>query len=320
MQRPTLLSHAVLLSCIAGALLTPVSAAALDITISDDGSILLYQDSVLGVNSENRGAPERMPEKVIPPVNKQQVRIQPSLNNSLQVEQITRQGKQERVLESQETDRLRLELPAQQTEQQRRLELAKERAQYTDTSERELERRVQQQSQLRELELSKLSPEEREKRQLFYEKQKEERQERVQEQIQLQNSLGPDGQELNLESRGIRAALRNDRVTVDPETNSLILTTRDGEQRVLTTLPDQAAERMLEVKGIANIDGDNLEVRERDGKLEYVTKAQRVKRLFGLFNRPVETELSVDDQSGEVTEVLQEKPTIIGRFLDRLAF
>ncbi len=295
------------------------TAQALDISITPDGSIEVYTDSVLGTDSENEYKPKRYPSRVIAPANKQEIRIKTDAEK-LKVETINRANKQEYILDAQDTDRIRLKMPARQTEEQQRLEMAKQRANKTDTSVSELERQVRTQVEQRELELSKLSPEEREKRKLFYEEQKEKRQDRAQEQLEIKNNIGPNGQELNLESRGIKAALRNKAVTLDPETNSLILTTQDGEQRVLTTLPDQAVERMLEIKGLTEIDAENVEIEDEDGRLKYVTKARRVKRLFGMFERPIETEVSVDDQSGEVTETMTEKPTIISRFLDRLSF
>lgn len=343
MKQPFFILPAILVLCL---LVRPVTVHALDISITPDGSIEWYSDNVLGddddeaedqdedeneVEDENEDEDDdsseqesetrrdASPQKVIAPAQKQEIRIR-SNQDRLEVETIRRRGSGKQVLESEETDRLRLNLPARQTEEQRRLEMAKRRANNSESSVEELKRQVEEQEKLRELELSKLTPAERKQRQLFYEEQKQERQEREEERLELRNNIGPDGQELNLESRGIRAALRDKTVTIDPETNSLILTTKDGEERVLTTLPDQAVERMLEVRGVDDVDTENVEIRERDGKLEYVTQARRMKRLFGLFERPVETELSVDDESGELTETVRQRSTLIGRFLDSISF
>ena len=56
-----------------GLLASPLTAQALDISVKPDGSVEIYSDSVLGMDSENENSLSQYPEKVIPAINKQQM-------------------------------------------------------------------------------------------------------------------------------------------------------------------------------------------------------------------------------------------------------
>lgn len=76
------------------------------------------------------------------------------------------------------------------------------------------------------------------------------------------------------------------------------------------TLPVQALEIVINSNGTTYFYEDQVleERRERkmetkaDGLVVYKTKAEKVKKILGFINRTVETEVELDDQTGEITE------------------
>ncbi|MBP9819893.1 hypothetical protein KBC79_04090 [Candidatus Woesebacteria bacterium] len=302
-----------------GAVLSAPKAYAVDISITTDGVIEWYSDMVLGENTDTELEDRReKPLRSIPPTANQKLRVKPD-GQQVRVELKQPSQNNSDLVESQKTDRLRLELPAHQNEQQQQLELAKKRAMTnSSTVEEELKFLKEKNREKKELQ-EQLPPEILEQRKRFQEKIIEERKERLNEKIEIQNKQTPRGQELDISSRQIKAALKNQQVSIDPETNTISIITKDGTERVLTTLPDQAIERIKEKRGLEQLDEENLEIREIEGKLEYVARAKKAKRLFGIFQRELDTEVAVNEE-GEVTETVQPRSSVIGRFLDQMSF
>lgn len=78
--------------------------------------------------------------------------------------------------------------------------------------------------------------------------------------------------------------------------NELIITRPDGTEKVVTVLPDQAAEKMRE-RGLSVMEEVELEV---DGEEPvYKFQAQQTKKLLGLFNWSVRKETKVSAETGE---------------------
>ncbi len=302
-----------------GAVLSAPKAYAVDISVTTDGVIEWYSDMVLGENTDSELEDRReKPLRSIPPTANQKLRVKPD-GQQVRVELKQPSQNNSDLVESQKTDRLRLELPAHQNEQQQQLELAKKRAlTNSSTVEEELKFLKEKNREKKELQ-EQLPPEILEQRKQFQEKIIEERKERLNEKIEIQNKQTPRGQELDISSRQIKAALKNQQVSIDPETNTISIITKDGTERVLTTLPDQAIERIIEKRGLEQLDEENLEIRENEGKLEYVARAKKAKRLFGIFQREIDTEVAVTEE-GEVTETVQPRSSVIGRFLDQMSF
>lgn len=129
---------------------------------------------------------------------------------------------------------------------------------------------------------------------------------------------------LELESQGTRAPLPSGaEVTVDPSTTSVTVTGPNGQSRVLNNLPDQAFERIRERLNVAPEKYDqlrsNLVMRTNDdGTISYVSEITEQRRAFGFIPVPVKKTVSVDDQTGQVSE--QEQPiNFWGRLLGRFA-
>ncbi|NCN06760.1 MAG: hypothetical protein GW946_02845 [Candidatus Pacebacteria bacterium] len=126
---------------------------------------------------------------------------------------------------------------------------------------------------------------------------------------------------LMLESRRVEAHLpEGAQFELSSETNQVSLITPSGEQRMLNHLPDQAIERMV-ASGLFTagdqIDTTMVEVNSDTQEIEYRQKVRVTKRLFGLFRRGVETEVILNDTTGEVRADSQ--TTGFAKFLDSLS-
>jgi len=126
--------------------------------------------------------------------------------------------------------------------------------------------------------------------------------------------------QLEIESRNMRGLVQpGSNVTVDPRTNEITITNKQGEERVLLRLPDQAFQDMTS-QGVVfpeNYDEAkaNLTIQTtEDGKVVYRTEVTNQRRLFGLLPYQVKVAHEVDDETGEV--LTQELPdqSFFGRF------
>lgn len=148
------------------------------------------------------------------------------------------------------------------------------------------------------------------------------RQERIKEMVELRNRKGDEGQDLELKSRNVRASIRGAQFTLDPKTNEVILTTPSGNEHILKHLPDQALERMKEV-GLITMDSTTeknaLEAEVTADGVKYKARIKVKKKLLGLFNREVDAEVILDDETGEVTQQTIPARGFWGRFLNSIS-
>jgi len=142
------------------------------------------------------------------------------------------------------------------------------------------------------------------------------------DQVRLESKDREGEHQLELESRNIRARLHQGaQFELNSETNEVSLITPSGEQKILNHLPDQAIERM-QAAGLFS--GDALEsellqvaVNSDTQQLEYRQKMYKQKRLFGLFNRQVGSNVVLNDETGEIHE--EQHSTGFARLLDSLS-
>lgn len=265
--------------------------SALDIQFNQDGQVEFHSGSVLGKN-DDRGR-EDQEDKVEDEAKPQLMRAD---NKTFNVK--SREGKFELELEEEDQDVDRSEL--------RNVE----RMEVDDI-------RMEFPAQLRDSDDDESEG--------YMEKIREERQERDQEMVELKNKIKEKKQTLDLKSRNVRATLKNGaEFQLDSETNQITIVTPSGEEHVLNHLPDQAVTKMTEA-GFFSAAGDeideDLEVKTNDlGELIYVKKDQIKKKLFGFFPRQIDSEIILNDATGEVTAVELEGESIFERFFNAVSF
>ena len=142
------------------------------------------------------------------------------------------------------------------------------------------------------------------------------------EPVRLKTKDSRDEHRLELESRQVKASIPEGlQFELNSETNEVSLITPSGEQRTLKHLPDQAIERMRAVglfsEGDA-LDEAEVSVNSDTQEIEYRQKVRVTKRLLGFIKRQVETEVVLNDETGEVSEETQ--ATGFAGFLDSLSF
>lgn len=287
---------------------------ALEIKITKDGNVYFYEDTVLGDDDaeeneiEDEDEDENETEDQVDDedenehqveeirstnLNRGSVRIE-TIKDEIRVDLINKvqNSKSKKSgfnqMESSKVNRLRLEIPSGQGDEEN-------------------------------LEESKDSS--REEYKEYLKKLKEARKERSKEKVELRNRQQESGeQEIELESRGVSARLKNAEFSYDSDLDQIILTTPSGNVHVLNHLPDQAKLRM-ELVSNKSLDNSEIEIEtSEDGAIKYKVKGFKIAKLFGLFSRNIETEILLDDDSGEVTETELNSESILGRLLDRWSF
>ena len=161
--------------------------------------------------------------------------------------------------------------------------------------------------------------------QRYWEQLREERQQREEEVLELKNKLKDREQTLELRSRNVKAALEQGaEFGLDPTTNEVTVVTPSGQEHTLNHLPDQAIERMKAVGFFTSEDNlaeEEVEVETNEqGELVYTKKDQIRKRLFGLFPRQVDSEIVLNDTTGEVVEYEAAPSSIFEQFLNAVSF
>jgi hypothetical protein len=164
-----------------------------------------------------------------------------------------------------------------------------------------------------------------EKRANYQEEIRKQRQERKDELIEIRNKLKDNKQTLELESRKVKAALKNGaEFSLDPTTNEVTVVTPSGETHLLNHLPDQALERMKATglfSDTSSSDKQEVEVETTaNGDLVYKKRDKIKKKLFGLFPREIESEIILNDSTGEVIEEPLPPTTFFGQFFNSLSF
>ena len=145
------------------------------------------------------------------------------------------------------------------------------------------------------------------------------------ERVELKSKIKNKKQVLELKSRNVRAALKNGaEFGLDPVTNQVTITTPSGQEHTLEHLPDQAIEKMRAGAFFSgNSDGVETEIEvetDENGELIYKKKDKIKKRLFGIFSRQVDSEIILNDTTGEVVEHEVNSSSIFEQFLNRVSF
>ena len=132
---------------------------------------------------------------------------------------------------------------------------------------------------------------------------------------QLENQLKENGIEIGSDSSKLVIgknkikAKTNFPLSVDPETNQLIVTTPKG-QKIVTVLPDQAIQNMLSKKVLSEVDlgekgetssdESEIELENREDQVVYKIKGKKEHKLIGFIPVKTETTAYVSAENGEV--------------------
>lgn len=104
------------------------------------------------------------------------------------------------------------------------------------------------------------------------------------------------------------------------QNNELIITKPDGTTKVVSTLPDVAAEN-LRAKGFVLSDQDlELELEEVGSEAAYRFPVKQTKRFLGLFKRAYNQESVISAETGEILETTSTETAPFARFLEALSF
>ncbi|NCN03716.1 MAG: hypothetical protein GW942_01415 [Candidatus Pacebacteria bacterium] len=130
-----------------------------------------------------------------------------------------------------------------------------------------------------------------------------EKQERSEERIEIRD-LSDSEQEnkFEIQSRDTKAKLNGANFSYDQETGEILLVTPSGQEHILQHLPDQAVQRMIENGFFLNNETEVEIETADDGSVKYKAPGKKNKRFLGLFDREVETEVVLDDLTGETTQ------------------
>lgn len=106
--------------------------------------------------------------------------------------------------------------------------------------------------------------------------------------------------------------------------NELIVTRPDGSTKVVTVLPDQAIEKMVEKglmePGTLDLSTENLELTtDTSGEPVYKVKKEMNKKVLGLFPMKFSSETSISATDSELVESKSTETNRWRKFLERLA-
>lgn len=200
--------------------------------------------------------------------------------------------------ESLETDSVDLSLPIKTDDKklkERQLEQIKSRVEKSSVA-----------ANLNEEEKAKRIKEKQEELSKYQEKIIEARKERQAEQIKLKSIEDGEGG-FELESKDSKAKIKGADFNYDQETGLVSIITPSGQEHTLTHLPDEAVARMS-AQGFFVDSNQEVEIEATtDDNVRYTVPSKKTKKLFGIFNRQVESKVVLDDLTGEVAET--EVPT-----------
>lgn len=325
------LSLALVFMFVAQFVTLPVQA--LEIVINNNGSTYFYEDQVLGKDSEENEDENEEEKEVEKEEKRQEKEEKKEDHQELKIErrEIKIEKKEEKrtdaptkVLPSSTKNQIRLKQENAKTEVKiENKQLLKKGIESQESTENERVE-IKMPAQLKATPHPEATPHPDATPQPL-EKVLEERRERKDETVKIQSKTNDDGtREFEFESRLIKAKAQGAEFVVDPTTNNVTVITPSGQEHVLTHLPDQAVAR-LHNSGVINTDAItngaqelSIETKE-DGSVVYKTKAEKVKKILGFINRTVETEVELDDQTGEITEKEVRASNWFSRFLNSMA-
>lgn len=326
-------------------LITSASLAAqtqaLEIDVAENGRISIFQTKVLGESTDRmvQNQPNRNSERT-QPVNQ----IAPRANQRIEFKRSGDAVQVDVVQELPTTVQMPVGVEAQKAQELQRFEA--KRLTTTLPAARKMHSQdvqVQQQNELYKNEADTIDVaniDSAAQKQEYLTKVQQQRAERVQEQVELRkaNQEGvsqaqeefrsmrirngielPEEADFELKSRNTMARIRNSAVTFDPETNSISVVTPSGVTKELHHLPDQAIERIKQYVLVA--DQASLEViPTEDGSVYYRTISERPVRVLGLFPRQIQTEIMLNDETGDVSERIIGTQSMFSRLLNMMSF
>lgn len=131
-------------------------------------------------------------------------------------------------------------------------------------------------------------------------------------------ATGSSDREMTFSRNRVRART-NFPLSVDLNTNELIVTTPNGVKRV-TVLPDQAIAKLLENNVLDRLEPDSeeeLELTEEDGVPSYEVAGESDQKLLGFMPVKIKSRVKVSAETGEV---IRTEKTIRDRLFDFLSF
>ena len=105
-------------------------------------------------------------------------------------------------------------------------------------------------------------------------------------------------------------------ISIDLDTNSLVVTTPAGE-KVVAVLPNQAVANLLTANTISGVVNDKIELSNLNGELIYEIFGVSNQRLLGIFPVSIEKEVEVSAESGDAVNISQ---SFLSRILEILSF
>lgn len=320
--------------------LAQLPALAMEIVISDSGTMSFYNDQVLGREDDREGVTnagnaraETTRDQSREQEGREQERVRETRSTGREddKEEYVRDEKPTKTVPR--TSNTKLRVSSERDKVEVKLEDKREKPaegldaidfrkeERTSTDRLRLETSAQLRDEVRDSR-EEGSEERIERRSESAERAREERRERTEEKIEIRSERREDGtQEFQFESRNVRARLNGAEFVLDPETNEVTVVTPSGEEKVLSHLPDQVITKMQENGFFDNVGGVNpeeleleLETRE-DGRVVYATTVEKEKKLLGFFTRKVQTRLEMDDETGEVRETELPTESFLGRLL-----
>ncbi|KKT45803.1 MAG: hypothetical protein UW37_C0041G0008 [Candidatus Gottesmanbacteria bacterium GW2011_GWA2_44_17] len=131
-------------------------------------------------------------------------------------------------------------------------------------------------------------------------------------------ATGSSDREMTFSRNRVRART-NFLLSVDLNTNELIVTTPNGVKRV-TVLPDQAIANLLANDVIDRLEPENeteLELTEEDGVPTYEVAGESDQKLLGLLSVKIKSRVKVSAETGEVVRT---EKAILARLIDLFSF
>jgi len=143
---------------------------------------------------------------------------------------------------------------------------------------------------------------------------------------EIEQEFKDDGIEVASSSSGLlikknnRRALTRFPLSINPETNELVVTTPAG-QKTVTILPDQAVENILSKSVLSDVNEDeeeeNVEIEERNDELVYKVKGEKDHKFLGFVPLKTAVTAFVSAQTGELTA---QEQSLLSRIISQLSF
>ncbi len=138
------------------------------------------------------------------------------------------------------------------------------------------------------------------------------------EKIELKNSS--ESGELELQMGDVKAKLSGANFSYDQESGLVSITTPSGTSQTLTHLPDEAVARMAAQGFFVDSDQQVELEATNEEEVKYKVKSKKNKKFLGIIDRQVDTEVVLDDLTGEVSENEISTTNFWSNLLNRLTY